>query len=580
MSQQHREEVRKAFFSSESSSFSVLSGGDENNNNNNRNHSLASDRVNDHDFGTSSGARRIAVSSRWLDETVSSSGNSSPVGSPVINHMVVVDELHDVKVEVLEAGLHSRNASSSFDSKIDEQFGKIERKKQKITVVSWSATNDWCSTVYNDDDNDDDDSDEDEDERMDDQRHEKVNRRKRSTLQKLGEMAPDLILLQDLNYEQTIKAMKYLTKAEEHLHDDYDENEDLEPPVYKWFCCGHKHTSEPIKVSKSYHSDDDEEIPTSFVSPLATGGNHSIISTLLKNDVKKKIETDQDPDDLVHEYLPIIYNSETLKCVDCGAFWYSKTPQEPGSKSWDSIVPRFCNWGAFIFKPYDEEDDHIDLLVFNTHWDQGVEARRYASILLRQEVLNRMSLYNSITNRTTFIPTIIGGNLNSLPKSNALSILVQGQDLGAHNSDVNLLADSDDDDDDEEEGNEKIDKKSLIIPCQRQLLPPQAQTSTQKSTKTEQVTDSSSSNEDKDVVKTTEEESDDEESDASSESYSGTWYHNLNLQPTFVDFETNTFETVDYLFVSPCVKTVNLQVLDADLSYGETHKPIVAVLEM
>ncbi|KAG2374663.1 hypothetical protein C9374_010682 [Naegleria lovaniensis] len=527
----------------------------------------------DDSTGRMSGARRIAVTSRWLDDTVSS-GNSSPVGSPVINHMVVVDEIHDVKVEVLEAGLHSRGASSSFDSKIDEQFGKIERKKQRINVVSWSATNDWCSKVCHDDN---DDSDEDEDERMDDQQHvNNTNRRKRSTLQKLGEMAPDLILLQDLNYEQTMKAMKYLTKAEEHLHDEYDGNEeDLEPPVYKWFCCGHKHTSEPVKVSKSCNSDDDDEgVPSSLISPLASmGGNQSIISALLKNDVKKKIEADQDPDDLVNEYLPIIYNSETLKCVDCGAFWYSKTPQEAGSKSWDSTVPRFCNWGAFIFKPYDEEDDHIDLLVFNTHWDQGVEARRYASILLRQEVLNRMSVYNAITNRTTFIPTIIGGNLNSLPRSNALSILVQGQDLGAHNSDVNLLADSDDDDDDDEQV-EKIDKESLIIPCQRQLMPPQAAGTTLQKSATVKKED------DKDFVKIEEESEEEEASDASSESYSGTWFHNLNLQPTFVDFETNTFETVDYLFVSPCVKTMNLQILDSDLSCGETHKPHVATLEM
>jgi len=521
-------------------------------------------------------SRRMVVTSRFDDDAAqhfresSSPSTSSPLlaGNPNLHHF-------------------KGHSFSSLDAKIDEQFEKAfeDRKKiREVKVASWN-----------------------------------VSGKNRLELQDfshgIGKYSPDLILLQDVNYQQVVSVMEELWRGSEDHCDDHSTSasvitDDNEPPVYKWFCCGHRNSSEPTKLHETIElasrgSDEDQPFSNSGNSPPCLSGSDtgsvqsiyeelkrskgSVISKLLRAEVKSKVLNEQDANDLVTEYLPIIYNSEKLKCVDCGAFWLSKTPDEPGTKSWDSTLPRFCNWGAFVFKPDDEEDDHIDLFVFNTHWDYGVESRRHSAVHLRREILERTVRFNSFTNKTNIIPTITCGNFNSATKSNALSVLAAGIDNGAHNSDINTLANSDDEDDEEEEG-PSFDKESLIIPCQKTLSSVGCTSPNEETPKSASenitVTGSTQPEDQKEEGNDTKQEEnnedeEEEDGDSSSSSYTGSWYHGANFEPTYVDSENNINTTLDYVFVSPGIKTKEIEVLQGDSKCGNKyHRPILATLTL
>ncbi len=66
-----------------------------------------------------------------------------------------------------------------------------------------------------------------------------------------------------------------------------------------------------------------------------------------------------------------------------GHFWLSETPDQPGSKSWDSSLPRMATW----VKLRDRRDaDAQPILFLNTHFDHlGAQARVESARLLRRQ---------------------------------------------------------------------------------------------------------------------------------------------------------------------------------------------------
>ncbi|MBT5018623.1 endonuclease/exonuclease/phosphatase family protein [Planctomicrobium sp.] len=99
------------------------------------------------------------------------------------------------------------------------------------------------------------------------------------------------------------------------------------------------------------------------------------------------------------EMMAIYYRKSRFKKLDGGHFWYSKTPNVPGSKSWDSSLPRLASW----VKLKDvSNDQHV--FFFNTHFDhRGEEARRLSASLLRSKV-KEIAGYS---------PAIITGDFNA-----------------------------------------------------------------------------------------------------------------------------------------------------------------------
>ena len=111
------------------------------------------------------------------------------------------------------------------------------------------------------------------------------------------------------------------------------------------------------------------------------------------------------------EYSPIFYNSENLQLIQTNTFWLSETPDLPGSRSWDTSLPRIVTWAKFKVQSSEQE-----FLVFNTHFDHlGVEARRQSAALLL-EYAGRIS---------GPLPYIITGDMNVTEESDVYKIFAE-----------------------------------------------------------------------------------------------------------------------------------------------------------
>jgi endonuclease/exonuclease/phosphatase family metal-dependent hydrolase len=84
------------------------------------------------------------------------------------------------------------------------------------------------------------------------------------------------------------------------------------------------------------------------------------------------------------EQTTLFYKSRRFERTDGGHFWLSETPDEPGSKSWDSSLPRIASW----VKLKDRERSKAKPLLFvNTHFDhRGAEARLQSAKLIREQI--------------------------------------------------------------------------------------------------------------------------------------------------------------------------------------------------
>jgi endonuclease/exonuclease/phosphatase family metal-dependent hydrolase len=92
-----------------------------------------------------------------------------------------------------------------------------------------------------------------------------------------------------------------------------------------------------------------------------------------------------------------------------GTFWFSDSPDMPGSKGWGNIIPRTCTWARFI-----EKDSGQAFYFYNVHLDH----------------LSRRSRKNSVVYLTQFIharsspdPFVLTGDFNAREKSAPIQYL-------------------------------------------------------------------------------------------------------------------------------------------------------------
>ena len=79
-----------------------------------------------------------------------------------------------------------------------------------------------------------------------------------------------------------------------------------------------------------------------------------------------------------YHYNPIFYKKDKFELLDWGGFWFSDTPDEPGSMSWGNTTPRMCTWAHFR-----ERRSGRDFFHFNMHYDhRAVEAMNNSSRLM------------------------------------------------------------------------------------------------------------------------------------------------------------------------------------------------------
>ncbi|REK11132.1 MAG: endonuclease [Planctomycetota bacterium] len=99
------------------------------------------------------------------------------------------------------------------------------------------------------------------------------------------------------------------------------------------------------------------------------------------------------------ELSAVLFKTKRFELLDSGTFWLSETPDVPGSKSWDSSLPRIATW----VKLADREADELELCFLNTHWDhRGRRARVEAGRIIREW----------LSENAAGMPTIMTGDLN------------------------------------------------------------------------------------------------------------------------------------------------------------------------
>ncbi len=84
------------------------------------------------------------------------------------------------------------------------------------------------------------------------------------------------------------------------------------------------------------------------------------------------------------EHSAILFRKERLRVLDSGTFWFSDTPEVPGSTSWGNRITRICTWTRFA----DERGGSF--YVYNVHLDHESQPSRERSVqLLAQRIRER-----------------------------------------------------------------------------------------------------------------------------------------------------------------------------------------------
>lgn len=109
------------------------------------------------------------------------------------------------------------------------------------------------------------------------------------------------------------------------------------------------------------------------------------------------------------EYSAIFYDTTRLQALQSNTFWLSKTPEVPGSKSWDAAITRIVSWAKFRDKKTGKT-----FYAFNTHFDHiGKEARRESAKMILQKVA-------SIAGK---IPAVVTGDFNATPDDEPIQVI-------------------------------------------------------------------------------------------------------------------------------------------------------------
>jgi endonuclease/exonuclease/phosphatase family metal-dependent hydrolase len=92
-----------------------------------------------------------------------------------------------------------------------------------------------------------------------------------------------------------------------------------------------------------------------------------------------------------------------------GTFWFSDTPDIPGSKGWGNIIPRTCTWARLI-----EKDSGQAFYFYNVHLDHLSQRSRKNSVVF---------LTRFIHTRPSPDPFVLTGDFNAREKSTPIEYL-------------------------------------------------------------------------------------------------------------------------------------------------------------
>jgi endonuclease/exonuclease/phosphatase family metal-dependent hydrolase len=123
------------------------------------------------------------------------------------------------------------------------------------------------------------------------------------------------------------------------------------------------------------------------------------------------------------EFSALLFRTGRFTMVDSGTFWLSETPDEPGSKGWDSSLPRIVSWARLK----DRSDANREFYYLNTHWDhRGNQARIESGKLIR----------GWLTEHAAKKPIILTGDFNVNEDHEGYQALVSESGRGPRLTDV------------------------------------------------------------------------------------------------------------------------------------------------
>ena len=105
----------------------------------------------------------------------------------------------------------------------------------------------------------------------------------------------------------------------------------------------------------------------------------------------------------------IFYNAARFFLSEEGTFWYSDTPDNPGSKGWGNIMPRTCSWARLV-----EKESQQAFYFYNTHLDHLSQRSRKKSVVLLTQRISARS-YPDVF--------VLTGDFNSREKSAPIQYL-------------------------------------------------------------------------------------------------------------------------------------------------------------
>lgn len=111
------------------------------------------------------------------------------------------------------------------------------------------------------------------------------------------------------------------------------------------------------------------------------------------------------------EGCTLLYDRTRFTVADSGTFWLSKTPEVPGSRSWDSSLPRIAVWARLL-----ELESGRGLFAYSLHYDhRGEEARRQSSKVVLEHVEQEAA------SRWPGDPVVLLGDFNATLSTPALA---------------------------------------------------------------------------------------------------------------------------------------------------------------
>ena len=110
------------------------------------------------------------------------------------------------------------------------------------------------------------------------------------------------------------------------------------------------------------------------------------------------------------EMSAILFRTARFDVAASGTFWFSDTPETPGSTTWGNRITRICSWARFV------ERDGRAFTHYNLHLDhESQPSREKSTALLLQRITARADQAE---------PVIVTGDFNTGESNPALRVLV------------------------------------------------------------------------------------------------------------------------------------------------------------